>query len=88
MLSDPRIAPLGADFTGLPPQLILAAALDPLRDDANLLADKLAEAGIAHQVSVYQQLPHGFIQLTRFVTAARAAASEVAESLKTALGVG
>lgn len=88
MLTDPRVAPLAADFTGLPPQLIVAAALDPLRDDANLLAEKLAEAGIAHQMSLYQQLPHGFVQLTRFVTAARAAASEVAETLKTSLAVG
>ena len=85
MLTDPRVAPLAADFTGLPPQLILAAALDPLRDDANRLAEKLAAAGIAHQLSIYQQLPHGFVQLTRFVAAARAAASEVAATLKTTL---
>ena len=85
MLADPRVAPLAADLTGLPPQLILAAALDPLRDDAQRLADQLGEAGIAHRLSLYQQLPHGFVQLTRFVTAARAAASEVAEELKSLL---
>ena len=87
MLADPRIAPLGADLAGLPPQRILAAALDPLRDDAYRLAERLAAAGIAHRLSLYQQLPHGFVQLTRFVAASRAAASEVAEALRTELGL-
>jgi acetyl esterase len=79
------VAPLGADLSRLPPQLILAAALDPLRDDALRLADRLQAAGISHRLSIYDQLPHGFVALTRFVSAARAAASEVAEALKTTL---
>jgi acetyl esterase len=82
MLDDPRVAPLLADLARLPPLLILAAALDPLRDDATRLAARLAEAGIPHRLSLYQGLPHGFVALTRFAAAARAAASEVAAALK------
>lgn len=85
MLSDPRVALLSADLARLPPILILAAELDPLRDDAMRLAERLGQAGIPHRLSLYRQLPHGFVALTRFVAAARAAASEVAEALKAEL---
>jgi acetyl esterase len=85
MLDDPRVAPLMADLDRLPPQLILAAELDPLRDDALRLAERLDEIGIPNRLSIYNQLPHGFVALTRFVSAARGAASEVAETLKTSL---
>lgn len=48
------------DLSGLPPTLIVAASLDPLRDEALLLAKRLTEAGVHTKLSLYAGAVHGF----------------------------
>jgi acetyl esterase len=58
---DPRAAPLLAeDLAGLPRALVVAAELDPLRDEAIAYAGRLREAGVETELAVYRGAAHGF----------------------------
>jgi acetyl esterase len=59
--ADPRVAPLLADdLAGLPPALLLTGGFDPLRDEGNQYAAKLAAAGVPVDHRQYGSLVHGF----------------------------
>ena len=61
-MSDPRIAPLRApDLSGLPPALIYTAGFDPLRDEGQAYAGRLAAAGVKTVHREFDSLIHGFI---------------------------
>lgn len=70
---DPVAAPLHADLTGLPPMHLTIADLDCLADDSWLLAKRLAEGRVPHDVRLYRGVVHGFLQMSRQLTPARAA---------------
>ena len=75
-LLDPRIDLLSRDMAGLPPLLVAAAEYDPLYDDSQVLADLLADAGVAHRLTVYQGVLHGFLHYSRLLDKASAAIGE------------
>ncbi|WP_343715850.1 alpha/beta hydrolase [Inquilinus sp.] len=79
---DPQAAPLTADLGGLPPLLLLAAALDPLLDDTLALDQRLTRIGAAHDLKVYPDMPHGFLAQTRLLSRAREARDDVVAALK------
>ena len=83
---DPRAAPLLADLCGLPPLVLVAAGLDCLRDDSLRLAERLAEAGVPHELTVYEGLPHSFATMTRLVHRADRAVLRAASVLRDHLG--
>jgi acetyl esterase len=68
-----------ADLSGLPPTLVVAAGLDPLRDEASLLADRLVEAGVDTLLSVYDGAVHGFWWLDAVLRQAAELDHELAE---------
>jgi acetyl esterase/lipase len=49
------------DLRGLPPALVLTAAQDPLRVEAEAYADRMAEAGIAVQCRCFAEVGHSFL---------------------------
>lgn len=79
---NPLAAPLWADLEGLPPQLLIAAGLDCLKDDSVVLAERLSEAGVPHTLSVYPGVPHSFMQMSAHLPPAAAAISEAAAALR------
>ncbi len=69
---EPLASPLlAADLSGLPPTVILAAGVDPLRGDATAYAQRLNEAGSPATALTFQGLPHNGGVFTQDVPAAR-----------------
>jgi len=64
---------------------LLAAGLDPLRDDSRRMRDVLLAAGIDTVYSEYPCATHGFCHLSAAVGVARSALAEAAAHLKRAL---
>ncbi|WMD22224.1 alpha/beta hydrolase [Achromobacter seleniivolatilans] len=81
-LTDPGVAPLHADVSGLPPLILQAAALDPLLDDTLDLANKLFASGAAPTFIVYSGVPHSFIGMTRILPQAQEARTDLVQALK------
>lgn len=82
---NPAAAPLCADLAGLPRQLVIGAGLDCLLDDSVALAAKLTAAGVPHTLSVYDGVPHSFMQMSAHLPPADAAVSEAAAALRAAV---
>jgi acetyl esterase len=60
---DTRVSPIKRqDLSGLPPALVVTAEHDPLRDEGDLYAARLREAGVHATVSRYAGAGHGFVQ--------------------------
>jgi acetyl esterase len=80
--TDWRYAPLTKDQTGMPPTVILTAALDPIRDQGRAYAAALVQAGVP---TVYREARgniHGFISLRKAIPSAEADVRGAAEMLK------
>lgn len=82
----PDVAPLAAaDLAGMPPALIITAEYDVLRDEGADYADALLTAGVPVVHVRYQGVNHGFARKLALFDAARAAADQIAVSLRAAL---
>lgn len=68
--ADPRLSPLHADLTGLPPTVIATAEHDPLRDEGAKLAHMLRDGGAEVAHLPHPGLVHGFIGLAHISPAA------------------
>ncbi|MDX3191035.1 alpha/beta hydrolase [Streptomyces sp. MN03-5084-2B] len=85
-LTDPRLSPLHAeDLRGLPPALVVTAGFDPLRDEGEAYAGKLAAAGVDVALRRHEDLIHGFINFTGVGSRFREALAEMAGALRQAL---
>ncbi|KIW94699.1 uncharacterized protein Z519_04676 [Cladophialophora bantiana CBS 173.52] len=70
ILLNPPLAP-DEKVKGMPRTVIVAAGMDPLRDEALLYADKLNRNGVSTQVYVFPGLPHGFRRFDSLKASAR-----------------
>ncbi len=70
-------SPVNADLHGLPPALIICAEGEILRVDAELMADRLAAAGVPCTLQVWEGQVHAFPVLSDLTPEARAAVQEV-----------
>ena len=80
---DPLVSPLWADdLSGLPPALVQTADLDPLRDEAEAYAARLADAGVGVRATNYLGAPHGFMSIPGVTPCAAQARLELATELR------
>lgn len=83
---DPRAHPIAAVLPpGLAPAYVATAGFDPLRDEGEAYARRLADAGVGIELRRYADQIHGFVNMTGVSRSARAATGEVAAALGTAL---
>ncbi len=57
---DPALSPVNGDLTKLPPTLLIAAADEVLRVDAELMSSRLDAAGVACELQVWPGQVHAF----------------------------
>ena len=85
-VNNPYLCPLKADnFADLPPIFIMTANFDPLRDEAELYAEKLADAGVQVRLKRYEDQMHGFLMQRKNIDTAVDAFGDAVEELKKGL---
>lgn len=83
---DPRISMIHADVpAGLAPAYVVTAGFDPLRDEGETYARRLADAGVSVELQRFTGLIHGFFNIVGVGTSSRDAVDEIAAKLRAAL---
>jgi acetyl esterase len=79
----PLAAPIRAEsLRGLPPCLLLTAEYDPLRDEGEEYADRLAAADVPVTAKRYRGMIHGFVNMLAVVPQSRDAVLQTATFLR------
>jgi len=78
--------PLRCDtLAGLPPAIMLGAALDPMLEEGGDYARRLREAGVRVEERTAPAMPHGFLRALRFSAPARDEMAWLGRSIRTIL---
>jgi len=84
--SNPLLAPLEeSDLARLPSATIITAECDPLRDEGEAYARRLADAGVQVELRRFPDQIHGFFNIVGVGRRSRAAVDEIAAALKAGL---
>jgi acetyl esterase len=82
-----EISPLRApDLHGVTPALVITGEYDPLRDEGEAYAARLADAGVAVEARRYDAMVHGFFGCPAAFDAAREVMTQVGAALRRAFG--
>ena len=76
---------LAEDLSALAPAYVLTAEFDPLRDEGEAYAARLADAGVDVAARRYDGMIHAFFQLNGAIDRADEALDEAASHLRRAL---
>ncbi|MFD5868695.1 alpha/beta hydrolase [Corynebacterium sp. NPDC060344] len=86
--ADPRVSPLFAeDLSGLAPAFMALGGFDPLRDEGEAYAARLADAGVPVTVKMHRGMVHPFINSPGLWRTSRRAIDELAGAVRLALEV-
>lgn len=81
----PHASPLRApDVWRVAPAVVITAEYDPLVDEGEAYAARLADAGIPVEATRYDGMIHGFVQMLALTPRAREAIEQVAAALRRA----
>lgn len=84
---NPYAAPArAANLAGLPPALILTGEYDPLRDEGELYAARLQEAGVPVELTRHEGLIHGFFGMGAILDRTQGIREETAARLRALFG--
>jgi acetyl esterase len=75
---------LAEDLSNLPPALVMTAEFDPLRDEGELYAQRLAEAGVRVRHKRWLGHVHGSSGMTALLPSAREWRTEIIDALRAA----
>lgn len=82
VLKDPRVSPIFAVKPGaLPPSFVVCGTADALVSDSREMAEALKRADIRHELHIYDDIPHGFLQMDN-LSACRDAFGKMVDFLK------
>jgi acetyl esterase len=82
----PYTSPLRAgDLSGLPPALVVTAEYDPVRDDGERYAARLADAGVPVTLSRYEGMIHAFYLMGGVLSRTHDLVDEIAQKARTHL---
>ncbi len=84
---DPLASPVYADLSGLPPMLAHVGAEEVLRDDSVRLVARAREAGVAAEIEIWPDMPHGW-QMMSFLPEARKSRQRAIAFLKARIAGG
>ncbi|THJ02382.1 alpha/beta hydrolase [Nocardioides sp.] len=85
-LLDERLSPVRAELPeGLAPAFVATAGFDPLRDEGEAYARRLADAGVSVELERFADQIHGFLNIVGVGRTSRAAVLEIAGRLRAAL---
>ena len=86
--ADPRTSMMRAeDVSGLPPAYMATAGFDPLRDEGEIYAARMREAGVQVVLQRHRGLIHGFANFTAICPSARTGMLEAAGALRMGVGL-
>jgi acetyl esterase len=85
----PYASPLNMqDLSNLPPAMVVTAEYDPLRDEGEMYAWRLQEAGNQVTVKRYHGMIHGFFSMGAVIDQGKQAIEDVAAALRSAFRIG
>jgi acetyl esterase len=81
----PLISPLRAsDFGGVAPAIIVTAGFDPLRDDAEIYAERLRDSGVKVEIWCEEPLIHDFLHFAGISKASLSATLRIGRAIRRA----
>ncbi|MFI6870901.1 alpha/beta hydrolase [Nocardia sp. NPDC050406] len=79
---DPALSPVNGALAGLPPSLFIVAEDEVLRRDSEIMAQRLAQAGVPATLEVWRGQVHAFMAIFPTMPESRAALAHVAQFVR------
>ncbi|WP_175583135.1 alpha/beta hydrolase [Nocardia cyriacigeorgica] len=79
---DPKLSPVNATLTGLPPVLLVAAEQELLRYDSELMARRLTAAGVPNSLELWRGTVHDFMSIAPNLPEGRAALARASRFIR------